>query len=87
MISDTFYVFTFNGSALEFYIDPHKSVRHIELLASEHEAIKGDFDVFDNSFESNFEPTVIKLYRRVSISSPVKVYKEAMRFASMCIGK
>lgn len=87
MISDTFYVFTFTGSALEFYVDPYKSVRHIELLANEHEAIKEDFDVFDNSFESNFESTVIKLYRRVSISSPVKVYKEAMRFASMCVGK
>ena len=87
MISDTFYVFVFTGTALEFYVDPYKSERYIELSSDELEEIASNFDIFDNQFDGQEGPLTVRLHRRVPIDSPVKVYKEAMKFATMCIGK
>ena len=87
MISENFYVFSFTGTALEFYVDPYKSKRHIELSSAELEEIASNFDIFDNQFDGQEGPLTVRLYRRVPVDSPLRVYKEAMRFASMCIGK
>ncbi len=86
MISDNFYVFTFTGTDLEFCVDPDRSVRHIEPSADEIEAEEQQFDVFDNRHDGE-KPPGIRLYRRAPLSFPLKVYKEAMKFASTCPGK
>lgn len=86
IISDTFYVFTFTGTDLKVCVDPYRSARRVELSADKIDAEEQEFDVFDNRYDGE-KPPSISLYRRVPISSLLKLYKEAMKFASMCPGK
>ena len=79
IINNIVYIFRFSGKSISFYVDPLKSKTHVEILPEEWE--------LDSWHDFSEPPPPIKLYRRVPMDAPIKVYAEAIKFAKMCIGK